>query len=95
MQILILEREQFVQHKNNIGIIMYTSSDNPIVNLFTGEQHYTVNRNELESPEVNDLNNTLHDNHELRELALDNNLIEVHHRDLISDYINYVSSYNN
>jgi len=95
MQILILEREQFVQHKNNIGIIMYTSLENPIVNLFTGEQHYTVKRNELESPTVDDLNNTLHDNPELRELALDNNLIEVHHRDLVSDYINYVSSYNN
>ena len=44
---------------------------------------------------MDDLNNTLHDNHELRELALDNNLIEVHHRDPISEYINYVSSYNN
>ncbi len=95
MQILILESEQFVQHKNNIGIIMYTSLDNPIVNLFTGEQHYTVKRNELESPSVDDLNNTLHDNHELRELALDNNLIEVHHRDPISVYLNYVSSHNN
>jgi|TARA_R110000744_G_C19265057_1_gene551780 hypothetical protein len=95
MQILILEREQFVQHKKNIGIIMYTSLANPIVNLFTGEQHYTVKRNELESPDMNDLNNTLHDNHELRELALDNNFIEVHHRDPISEYINYVSSYNN
>ena len=83
------------QHKNKIGIIMYTSLENPIVNLFTGEQHYTVKRNELESPTVNDLNDTLHDSPELRELALDNNLIEIHHRDHLSDYLNYVSSYNN
>ena len=72
MQIKIIYPEQFVQHNNRIGILMYTSIESPTVNLFTGEQHFVIKRNELESPLMEDLNEELTNNHELRALALNN-----------------------
>ena len=93
MQVKIINPEQFVQHNNKIGILMYTNIESPTVNLFTGEQHFVIKRNELESPLMEDLNTELLNNNELRKLALDNNLIEVNTFSMIA-YINYCQSYN-
>ena len=93
MQILIINPERFVQYKKKIGIMLYNSDDTPKVNLFTGNQHFVIRRNEIKSPLIDDLNDKLLNDEALRDLALEHSLIEVHYQDRIS-YLNYHSTYN-
>ena len=93
MQVLILKPEQFVQHKKKIGILLYNTESTPTVNLFIGDQHVVIKRNEILSPLIDDLNEYLLANEDLRDLALEHNLIEVHDQDRNS-YLNYYSTYN-
>ena len=93
MQVLILKPELFVQYKRKIGILLYNSDKAPTVNLFIGDQHIVVKRNEISSPLVDDLNEYLLGHEALRYLALEHNLIEVHDQDRKS-YLNYYSLYN-
>jgi hypothetical protein len=93
MQVLILKPELFVQYKKKIGILLYNSDKAPTVNLFIGDQHIVVKRNEISSPLVDDLNEYLLGHEALRYLALEHNLIEVHDQDRKS-YLDYYSLYN-
>ena len=93
MQVLILKPELFVQYKKKIGILLYNSDKAPTVNLFIGDQHIVVKRNEISSPLVDDLNEYLLGHEALRYLALEHNLIEVHYQDRNS-YLDYYSLYN-
>jgi|TARA_R110000796_G_scaffold5774_3_gene21170 hypothetical protein len=93
MQILIINPERFVQYKKKIGIMLYNSDDTPKVNLFTGNQHFVIRRNEIKSPLIDDLNDKLLNDEALRDLALEHSLIEVHYQDRKS-YLNYYSTYN-
>ena len=93
MQVLILKPEQFVQHKKKIGILLYNTEGTPTVNLFIGDQHIVIKRNEILSPSVDDLNDYLLGNEDLRDLAWEHNLIEVHDQDRNS-YLDYYSTYN-
>ena len=93
MQVLILKPELIVQYKKKIGILLYNSDKAPTVNLFIGDQHIVVKRNEISSPLVDDLNEYLLGHEALRYLALEHNLIEVHDQDRNS-YLDYYSLYN-
>ena len=93
MQVLILKPELFVQYKKKIGILLYNSDKAPTVNLFIGDQHIVIKRNEILSPLVDDLNKYLLADEALRYLALEHNLIEVHDQDRNS-YLDYYSLYN-
>ncbi len=95
MQILITHPERFVQYKENIGIILFNSDDNPRVNLFTGNQHFVIKRNEIESPLMIDLNEKLTTDESFRDLAFEHDLIEKQwsHHDRKS-YLTYYSSFN-
>jgi|TARA_R110002124_G_scaffold177087_2_gene345067 hypothetical protein len=94
MKIRILSPELFVQHRNQIGMILFTNEQNVYVNFFTGDnEHKKVHRNELGSPSMSDLEVELISNDSLRHLASDNDCIEVSHQDSF-DYIKYASSHN-
>jgi hypothetical protein len=91
--IYVTTPEAFVQHGTKIGILLYNNPNKILVNFYTGENHIKVNRSKLSTPTNESIEKTLNRNEELRELAFENNLIELHSQDSKS-YLNYVSTYN-
>jgi hypothetical protein len=85
--------EAFAKYKSSIGVILYSNPDQTTVNLYTGDKHLRVNRDEISIPTLDAIEKELNRNDELKELAYENNLIELHSQDAES-YMNYVSTYN-
>ena len=94
MKIIILKPEQFVQHRNKIGVILFDNPTHDTVNFFTGDmEHRRVNRNELGSPSMNYLEAELLTNESLKLLAIDNNIITINYQQSL-DFLEYAVSYN-
>ena len=73
--------------------MLHTSADSSKVNLFTGDQHFVIQRNEIKIPPSDILNKKLLFDEPLRELALEHEFIEIHDQDF-SSYLNYTNGYN-
>jgi hypothetical protein len=91
--IYVTTPEVFAQYKSKIGIILFSNQDQTIVNFYTGDKHLRVNRDELRTLTLEAIEKELNRNEELKELAYENNLIELHTQDAQA-YMNYVSTYN-
>jgi len=90
----ILSTVSFAKYKSKIGLILYSNEDMDIVNLFTGHKHLEVNRNDTTSLTPEEITEELSRNAELKQLAYENDLIEIHSQDTFTSYLNYASKYN-
>jgi len=94
MNAIILNPEQFIQYKSKIGIMLYTQEDSPQVNFFTGYEHLKLDRNQIETPSLEKIQDAVVSNEHLRELAEEFNLVEIHYNDDTEDYMDYYSTFN-
>ena len=94
MNVIILKPEVFTQYKSQIGIMLYTEENSPQVNFFTGQKHLKLDRNQVETPSIEEIEDAILDNEDLRELAEDNDLVEIRHDNDIEDYMQYYSEFN-
>jgi len=94
MNAIILNPDAFTQYKSEIGIMLYTEDHSSQVNFFTGHKHLKLDRSELEIPSTEEIEDAILSNDHLRELAEDNNLVEIHYNDDAEDYMKYYSSFN-
>ena len=93
MNAIILKPEVFTQYKSKIGIMLYTEENSPQVNFFTGHKHLKLDRNQVEEPSIEQIEDAIIVDDHLRELAEDHNLVEIHH-DETEDYMEYYSDFN-
>jgi hypothetical protein len=93
MNAIILKPEVFTQYKSKIGIMLYTEENSPQVNFFTGHKHLKLDRNQVEEPSIEQIEDAIIGDDHLRELAEDHNLVEIHH-DETEDYMEYYSDFN-
>lgn len=94
MKITITNPELFVQYKNQIGIMLYSEGKSTQVNFFTGHKHLKLERNQVESVSIEEIEKALHTNDYLRELAEDHDLVEIQEEYEPDDYMQYYSDYN-
>ena len=94
MQAIILNPEVFTQYKSKIGIMLYTEEDSTQVNFFTGHEHLKLDRNQVETPSIETIEDAILSDDHLRELAVDHNLVEIHYNDETEDYMEYYSTFN-
>jgi hypothetical protein len=93
MNAIILKPEVFTQYKSKIGIMLYTEENSPQVNFFTGHKHLKLDRNQVEEPSIEQIEDAIIGDDHLRELAEDHNLVEIHHNET-EDYMEYYSDFN-
>lgn len=93
MNAIILKPEVFTQYKSKIGIMLYTEENSPQVNFFTGHKHLKLDRNQVEEPSIEQIEDAIIGDDHLRELAEYHNLVEIHH-DETEDYMEYYSDFN-
>jgi len=94
MNAIILNPEKFIQHKSKIGIMLYTEEDSSQVNFFDGYDHLKLDRNQIEIPSLEKIQDAVVSSEHLRELAEDFNLVEIHYNDDTEDYMEYYSTFN-
>lgn len=94
MNAIILKPEVFTQYKNQIGIMLYTEESSSQVNFFTGHKHLKLDRNQIEVPSIEQIEDAILADDYLRELAEDHNLVEIHHDTEAEDYMEYYSDFN-
>ena len=94
MQAIILNPEVFIQYKSEIGVMLYTEENSPKVNFFTGQKHLKLDRNKIEIPSIEEIEDAILSDDHLRELAEDNNLVEIHYHYDADDYMQYYSEFN-
>jgi hypothetical protein len=92
--IVILAQKSFAQYKSEIGLINLYISDKPTVDFYTGNKHLVLQRDELSIPSFETIEKELNRNDELKHMAHEHNLIEIHNQDTIGSYLSYVSNYN-
>lgn len=90
----ILSIESFAQHKSDIGLIELYDTDQTTVDLYTGHKHLVIERDELTIPTLEAIEKELNRNAELKHMAHEHNIIEIHNQDAIGSYLSYVSKYN-
>lgn len=94
MTAIILNPELFFSYKSEIGIMLYTKDNSDELNFFTGHKHLLLKRDQVDTPSVTEIEDAILTNDHLRELAEDNNLVEIHHDDELEDYMEYYTSFN-
>ena len=94
MNAIILNPEVFIQYKSQIGIMLYTEENSKEINFFTGHKHLKLDRNQVETPSIEQIEDAILSDDHLRELAVDHNLVEIHYRDDADDYTEYYSIFN-
>lgn len=94
MNAIILNPEVFFKYKSQIGIMLYTEDNSKELNFFTGHKHLVLERNQVEEPSIEEIEDAILANENLRELAEDNDLVEIHHDNDIEDYMQYYSDFN-
>jgi hypothetical protein len=94
MKITITNPELFVQHKNQIGIMLYSEDKSTQVNFFTGHKHLKVDRNQVEIASTEQIVNAIQTNDYLRELAEDHDLVEIQEEYEPDNYMEYYSEFN-
>lgn len=94
MNAIILNPEVFTQYKSKIGIMLYTEENSTQVNFFTGHEHLKLDRNQVERPSIEEIEDAILSDDHLRELAVDHNLVEIHYKDESDDYTEYYSNFN-
>ena len=78
MKIKYIKPDAFVKHNNEIGVTLVASNNDAVVNFFDEYgDHRIVQAQDVEYPEDVELQNELLLNRGLRELALNNNLIQI------------------
>lgn len=91
MTIVIFDPEYFVSVQGTIGIALFKAPNHTW--FFDGmDLPLQVDNTQIEYPSINEVLDELYENDELRELAVDHNLIDVQDRD-DNDYLNYCRSY--
>ena len=90
----ILSQQSFVQYKEVIGLIDLYNSNQTTVDIYTGNKHLVLQRDELSIPSFETIEKELNRNDELKHMAHEHNLIEIHNQDTIGSYMSYVSNYN-
>ena len=88
----ITSKESFMQRGNQLGIILHDNKNQNTVNFFTGGKHLVVKRDELNLVSYQTIEEELIGNPELKQLAHENDLIELHNQD-VEGYLTYASSY--
>jgi hypothetical protein len=88
----LISQEPFVEYKSKIGVILDDTNQNAI-DIFVNGKHLVVKRDELSTPSNNAVEKELTRNDELKEMAYENNLIELHSQDADS-YLAYATYYN-
>tara|TARA_R110002167_G_scaffold28560_6_gene95859 strand:- start:2419 stop:2703 length:285 start_codon:yes stop_codon:yes gene_type:complete len=91
--IVIKSQASFAQYKSYIGLIELYVSDQTNVDLYTGHKHFVIERDELSIPSIEAIKQELNRNDELKYLAHEYNLIELHSQDKVG-FLSYVSLYN-
>lgn len=94
MNAIILKPEVFFKYKSQIGIMLFTEDNSKELNFFTGHKHLVLERNQVETPSIEQIEDAILSDDHLRELAEDNNLVEIHHDDDSEDYMEYYSTFN-
>ena len=94
MKIIILNPELFIQYKSKIGIMLHTEKDSSKVNFFTGQEHLKLNRNQIEMLSMEEIEDAILSDDHLRELAEDNNLVEIHHHYYADEFMEYYNQFN-
>jgi|TARA_R110000744_G_scaffold48490_2_gene105899 hypothetical protein len=90
----ILSPESFAQYKSDIGLIELYDTDQSTVDLYTGHKHLVIDRDELSIPSIEAIKKELNSNAELKHLAHEHSIIEIHNQDTVGSYLSYVSTYN-
>ena len=89
---IILKPQSIMQYKSMIGVVLYNEDD--ILTFSTGHKIYRIKEKDLTHP-LNDLiEKTFDRNDDLKHLAIEHDIIEVHQRDSIETYLSYVKTYN-
>jgi len=91
--IVINSQVSFAQYKSYIGLIDLYVTDQTNVDLYTGHKHLVIERDELSIPSIEAIKKELNRNDELKHLAHEHNLIELHSQDKVG-FLSYVSLYN-
>jgi hypothetical protein len=94
MKITITNPELFVQHKNQIGIMLYSEDKSTQVNFFTGHKHLKLDRNQVETASTEQIVNAIQTNDYLRELAEDHDLVEIQEEYEADNYMEYYTEFN-
>ena len=94
MNAIILNPEVFFKYKSQIGIMLYTEDNSKELNFFTGHKHLVLERNQVEEPSIEEIQDAILSDDHLRQLAEDNNLVEIHDNTEAEDYMEYYSSFN-
>lgn len=94
MKITITNPELFVQHKNQIGIMLYSEENKNQINFFTGHKHLKLDRKLVEPVSITQIEKAIQTNNYLRELAEDYDLVEIQEEYEHDNYMEYYSDYN-
>ncbi len=94
MKIIITNPELFAQHKNQIGIMLYSEDKSTQVNFFTGHKHLKLDRTLVEPVSITQIETAIQTNNYLRELAEDHDLVEIQEEYEPDNYMEYYSDYN-
>ena len=94
MKITITNPELFVQHKNQIGIMLYLEDKSTQVNFFTGHKHLKVDRKEVKKASTEEIVNAIETNDYLRELAEDHDLVEIQEEYEADNFMEYYTEFN-
>tara|TARA_B100001778_G_scaffold321214_1_gene312358 strand:+ start:703 stop:984 length:282 start_codon:yes stop_codon:yes gene_type:complete len=92
MKIKFIKPGAFIKHNNEFGVTLVASNNDAVINFFDEYgDHRVVKAQDVEYPTDVELQNELLLNLELRELALDNNLIEIDTWG--NDYLSLIKSF--
>jgi hypothetical protein len=94
MKITITNPELFVQHKNQIGIMLYSEDKSTQVNFFTGHKHLKLDRKLVEPVSITQIETAIQTNDYLRELAEDHDLVEIQEEYEPDNYMEYYTEFN-
>lgn len=89
---IILKPESIVQYKSMIGVVLDKQDD--LLTFSTGHKVYRIKEQDVTSPSLNDANDKLERDQELKFLAKSYDIITTEYRDSVDTYLSYVSSYN-
>jgi len=59
MNAIILNPEVFFKYKSQIGIMLYTEDNSKELNFFTGHKHLVLERNQVEEPSIEEIEDAI------------------------------------
>ena len=89
----LISQEPFIEYKSKVGIILAACPNDNTINIFVNGRHLVVKRDEISTPSNEAIEKELIRNEELKDLAYEYNLIELHSQD-VESYLTYATYYN-